>query len=78
VMAVTLGMICPPVGINVFVINSIATDVSLPSIYRGVTPFIVSDLLRLVLLCAFPALSLALPTAMDQPIGQTLRSILGL
>ena len=78
VMAVTLGMICPPVGINVFVINSIAPDVSLPRIYRGVAPFIVSDLLRLVLLCAFPALSLALPAAMDQPIGQVLRSILGL
>jgi C4-dicarboxylate transporter, DctM subunit len=77
VMAVTLGMICPPVGINVFVINSIHRDISLPRIYAGVTPFIVSDIIRLVILCAFPALSLALPNAMDLPVGQMLRSILG-
>lgn len=78
VMAVTLGMIMPPVGINVFVINSIARDISLPRIYAGVAPFIASDLLRLVILVAVPSLSLALPNAMDQPLLQTLRSILGL
>ncbi|MCS6943815.1 MAG: TRAP transporter large permease [Sutterellaceae bacterium] len=61
VMAVTLGLICPPVGMNVFVINSIARDISLVRIYRGTAPFIVADLLRLALLAAFPALSLALP-----------------
>jgi len=77
VMAVTLGMICPPVGINVFVINSIARDISLPRIYAGVTPFIVSDIVRLVILCAFPSISLVLPNAMDRPIAQTLRTILG-
>jgi C4-dicarboxylate transporter, DctM subunit len=77
VMAVTLGMICPPVGINVFVINSIHRDISLPRIYAGVMPFIASDIIRLIILCAFPALSLALPNAMDQPIGQVLRTILG-
>ncbi len=77
VMAVTLGMICPPVGINVFVINSIHRDISLPRIYAGVMPFIASDILRLVILCAFPALSLALPNAMDQPIGQFFRTLFG-
>ena len=61
VMAVTFGMICPPVGINVFVINSIARDVTLGRIYRGTMPFIAVDVLRLVILCAFPALSLWLP-----------------
>ena len=64
VMAVTLGLICPPVGMNVFVINSIARDVSLGTIYRGVMPFIVSDIVRLTILCAFPALSLWLPRTM--------------
>ncbi len=64
VMAVTFGMVCPPVGINVFVINSIARDISLPRIYKGTMPFIAADLLRLVLLCAFPALSLWLPGLM--------------
>jgi tripartite ATP-independent transporter DctM subunit len=77
VMAVTLGMICPPVGINVFVINSIARDISLSRIYRGVMPFIISDIVRLVILVAVPALSLALPQAMDQPIGQIIRTLLG-
>ena len=64
VMAVTLGLICPPVGMNVFVINSIARDVSLGTIYRGVMPFILSDIVRLTILCAFPALSLFLPRTM--------------
>jgi C4-dicarboxylate transporter DctM subunit len=61
VMAVTFGMICPPVGINVFVINSIARDISLGGIYRGTMPFIAVDVVRLVILCAFPAISLWLP-----------------
>ena len=64
VMAVTFGMVCPPVGINVFVVNSIARDVSLSKIYRGTMPFIAVDTVRLVLLCAFPALSLWLPSQM--------------
>jgi len=61
VMAVTFGMICPPVGMNVFVINSIARDISLTRIYKGTMPFIAVDVVRLVLLCAFPAISLWLP-----------------
>jgi C4-dicarboxylate transporter, DctM subunit len=65
VMAVTFGMICPPVGMNVFVINSIARDVPLVTIYRGTMPFIAVDLLRLVVLCAFPAIALWLPGFVD-------------
>ena len=61
VMAVTFGMICPPVGMNVFVINSIARDIPLGRIYRGTMPFIAVDLVRLVILCAFPGLALWLP-----------------
>ena len=61
VMAVTFGMICPPVGMNVFVIHSIARDIGLAAIYRGTMPFIAVDVLRLLLLCAFPALALWLP-----------------
>ena len=64
VMAVTFGMICPPVGINVFVINSIARDIRLGHIYRGTMPFISVDVARLVILCAFPSLSLWLPGLM--------------
>jgi tripartite ATP-independent transporter DctM subunit len=65
VMAVTFGMICPPVGINVFVINSIAHDVPLSAIYRGTMPFIAIDVVRLVILCAFPSISLWLPSTME-------------
>ncbi len=64
VMAVTFGMICPPVGMNVFVINSIARDLSLGQIYRGTMPFIAADVVRLFILCAFPSLSLWLPGLM--------------
>ena len=54
VMAVTLGLICPPVGINVFVINSIATDLTLKRVYKGTMPFIAVHALRLVILCVLP------------------------
>jgi tripartite ATP-independent transporter DctM subunit len=64
VMTCTLGLICPPVGMNVFVINSIARDISLGRIYRGVAPFIVTDMIRLTILSAFPVLSLFLPRTM--------------
>jgi len=65
VMVVTLGMVMPPIGINVFVINSIAKDVKIETIYRGVMPFIVTDLIRLAILVAFPWLSLFLPSQME-------------
>jgi tripartite ATP-independent transporter DctM subunit len=65
VMAVTFGLVCPPVGMNVFVINSIARDIPLGRIYRGTYPFIGMDIARLILLCAFPGLSLWLPGLID-------------
>ncbi|HEX5515668.1 MAG TPA: TRAP transporter large permease [Gammaproteobacteria bacterium] len=58
VLAVELGLITPPVGMNVFVINATARHIPLGQIFRGVVPFIVSDLLRLALLVAFPAIAL--------------------
>ncbi|QDC08972.1 TRAP transporter large permease [Oceanicola sp. D3] len=64
VMTVELGLITPPVGMNVFVINSIAREVPLTKIFRGVTPFVLMDIARLVLLVAFPALVLWLPETM--------------
>ncbi|WP_370155422.1 TRAP transporter large permease [Ferrovibrio sp.] len=65
VMQTTLGMVTPPIGINVFVINSIARDVSLGQIYRGVAPFILIDVVRMILLVAFPAIALFLPGQMN-------------
>jgi tripartite ATP-independent transporter DctM subunit len=58
VLAVEVGLITPPVGMNVFVINATARHVPLGQIFRGVVPFIVSDMLRLALLVAFPAIAL--------------------
>jgi TRAP-type C4-dicarboxylate transport system permease large subunit len=63
-MTVTLGLVMPPIGLNVFVINSIARDVKLETIYRGVMPFILVDIVRLAILVVFPSLSLWLPSQM--------------
>lgn len=57
VLTVELGLITPPVGMNVFVIKAMAPHVGLGEIFRGVAPFIVSDFIRLALLIAFPILS---------------------
>jgi C4-dicarboxylate transporter, DctM subunit len=64
VMTVELGLIHPPVGMNVFVIKSVIKDVNFTTIFKGVLPFIVTDLLRLVILVAFPIIALYLPTRM--------------
>jgi C4-dicarboxylate transporter, DctM subunit len=64
VMTVELGLISPPVGMNVFVIKSVIPDVSFATIFRGVTPFVFTDLIRLVILIAFPILALWLPQRM--------------
>jgi tripartite ATP-independent transporter DctM subunit len=65
VMTVELGLITPPVGMNVYVINTIARNVSLATIFRGVAPFVLADILRLTLLVIFPAIVLFLPRTMQ-------------
>jgi C4-dicarboxylate transporter, DctM subunit len=61
VMTVELGLIHPPVGMNVFVIKSVIHDVTFSSIFKGVLPFIATDILRLIILIAFPIIALWLP-----------------
>jgi C4-dicarboxylate transporter, DctM subunit len=56
-----LGMISPPVGINLFVIKSLFRDIPMRTVFYGVMPFVAMDLFRLALLIAFPALALFLP-----------------
>lgn len=58
-IVVEIGLITPPVGLNLFVINRLAPDVSLKDTFRAVLPFVVSDLVRVCLLVLFPSLSLA-------------------
>jgi C4-dicarboxylate transporter, DctM subunit len=64
VMTVELGLIHPPVGMNVFVIKSVIPEVSFSTIFAGVLPFIITDIIRLVILIAFPILALWLPSHM--------------
>jgi C4-dicarboxylate transporter, DctM subunit len=64
VMTVELGLIHPPVGMNVFVIKSVVSDVNFTTIFVGVLPFIITDLIRLVILIAFPIIALWLPSRM--------------
>ncbi len=61
VMTVELGLIHPPVGMNVFVIKSVVRDVKISTVFAGVIPFVVTDILRLAILIAFPVLSTWLP-----------------
>ena len=64
VMTVELGLIHPPVGMNVFVIKSVVYDVSFMTIFKGVIPFVLTDILRLIILIAFPMIALWLPGRM--------------
>jgi len=64
VTVVEIGMISPPVGLNLFVINSLLPSVNLGILYRGVWPFVAADVVRLGILIAFPIISLWLPGMM--------------
>ena len=61
-----LGLITPPVGLNLFVINGIAPDVPLPTILKGALPFMLLMVVAIVILCLFPGLATWLP---DQLMG---------
>ena len=66
VMVVELGLITPPIGMNVFVIKGIAREVPLETIFRGVTPFIVAQVILILILIAFPQIALWLPSTMSR------------
>jgi len=59
-MVVEIGLVHPPVGMNVYIINRLAKDVPLKETFKGVIPFLISDLLRIVLLLLVPGISLYL------------------
>ena len=65
VVVVEIGLISPPVGMNMFVVRSLLPNVSTTTIFRGVTPFVVADVIRLAILVAFPAISLWLPKVLN-------------
>ena len=57
-MTVGFGLLAPPVGLNVYVVNGLAKDVPIAESYRGVLPFLASDVVRTTLLLLFPSISL--------------------
>ena len=61
VIVVEVGLIHPPVGMNLFVIQAQAPDVRITSIYRGIVPFLIAPLVLIVILFLFPSLALWLP-----------------
>ena len=60
-IVVEVGLITPPVGLNVFVINSLARDIPMIETFKGVVPFLASDAVRVAVIVAFPTLTLVLP-----------------
>ncbi|MGE0330285.1 MAG: TRAP transporter large permease [Ramlibacter sp.] len=56
-----VGLIAPPIGMNLFVIKAVAPDVSLATTIKGISPFIVADVVRVALLALFPVVTLVLP-----------------
>jgi TRAP-type C4-dicarboxylate transport system permease large subunit len=60
-IVVELGLITPPVGMNVFVISAMAKDVPMRETFIGVMPFFLAELFRVALLVSFPAIALWLP-----------------
>lgn len=59
-MTVGFGLLAPPVGLNVYVVNNMAKDVPIAESYRGVMPFLISDTIRTIVLLLFPSISLTL------------------
>ncbi len=57
-MTVGFGLLAPPVGLNVYVVNSLAKDVPISESYHGVVPFLISDVIRTTVLLLFPGISL--------------------
>ncbi len=68
VMVIEIGLITPPIGINVFVLHGMARDIALGTIFRGIMPFLAADLTRLAILLLFPVIALWLPTALGVPM----------
>lgn len=64
VVATEISLITPPIGLNVFVLKGVLKDVSVGTIFKGVTPFWVADIFRLLLLALIPSIALLLPSLM--------------
>ena len=57
-MVVSFGLLVPPMGLNVYVVNGMAKEVPLSETFRGVMPFLISDVVRIVMILFFPGIAL--------------------
>ncbi|GAG48755.1 unnamed protein product, partial [marine sediment metagenome] len=64
VIIMEMGLITPPVGMNVFVIKGVAKDVSIGTIYKGIFPFLLAMIASVIILTVFPDIALLLTKAM--------------
>jgi TRAP-type C4-dicarboxylate transport system permease large subunit len=64
IIVVEFGLVSPPVGMNLFVIKGVMKDTPLKTVWFGTIPFLMTDVIRIALLIAFPALCLYLPSLM--------------
>ena len=64
VMVIEIGMISPPLGLNIFVIESISGGTGPTGVFRGIMPFLAADTLRLILFLLLPVLLIWLPGTM--------------
>ncbi|MFV0383495.1 TRAP transporter large permease [Paracoccus sp. (in: a-proteobacteria)] len=64
VIVIEMGMITPPVGLNVFVVKGVAQNVSMTTVFRGVTPFLLAMILGLLLIVMIPGIALWIPNSM--------------
>ncbi|SIS95707.1 TRAP transporter large permease [Paracoccus saliphilus] len=64
IVVIEIGMITPPIGINVFVMHGVRKDIPLGTIFHGIMPFLGADIIRLLLIILFPAIALWLPASM--------------
>ncbi|MEE8396592.1 MAG: TRAP transporter large permease [bacterium] len=69
VMVIEVGMITPPIGLNVFVLFGVAENIPLKTIFTGIVPFLIADLVRITIIILFPILALWLPLALGMPMG---------
>jgi TRAP-type C4-dicarboxylate transport system permease large subunit len=65
-IVVEVGLITPPVGLNVFIISSLARDVPMSTVFRGVAPFLGAEVFRVALLLSAPSLALFLPSLLSR------------
>lgn len=65
-MVVEMGLITPPVGLNVFVITGLAKDIPMSDTFRGIVPFLLADIVRIGLLIVFPSVVLLLPHVLQR------------